>query len=64
MLLTFAVYFMALDPAVTRRLRAEVLEHCGRDGAPTPDALKAMTYSAPPSRRARARADAPRQCAR
>lgn len=44
-LLTFVVYFMALHPEVAQKLRAEVLEHCGLDGAPTVDRIRNLKYS-------------------
>lgn len=37
---------MAMHPDVAKRLRAEVLEHCGPDGAPTFETIKNMKYSA------------------
>ena len=47
-LLTFATYFMALHPDVTRKMRAEVLATCGRTGAPTLENIKALRYGACP----------------
>ncbi|THG97119.1 hypothetical protein EW026_g4826 [Hermanssonia centrifuga] len=43
-LLTYVTYFMAMHPQVTRKMRAEVLEHCGRHGAPTFDNIKSLRY--------------------
>jgi hypothetical protein len=39
------VYFMAIDPEVTRRLREEVLEHCGLIDPPTFERIKGMKFS-------------------
>lgn len=36
---------MAMHPDVAKKLRAEVLEHCGPDGAPTFETVKKMKYS-------------------
>lgn len=44
MLLTFVTYLLALHPDVAKRLRAEVLQHCGVDGAPTFETIKNMNY--------------------
>lgn len=44
-LLTFVTYFLALHPDVARRLRTEVLEHCGGEKAPTFEDIKNMKYS-------------------
>lgn len=41
--LSFIVYFMALDPRITKRLREEVLEYCPND-VPTPGEIKNMKY--------------------
>ncbi|KAH9927640.1 cytochrome P450 [Fomitopsis serialis] len=43
-LLTYVTYFLASHPDVTKRLRAEILEHCGVDSAPTFDDIKNMKY--------------------
>ncbi|KAF7334449.1 Cytochrome P450 monooxygenase CYP63 [Mycena venus] len=43
-LLTFVTYFMAIYPDVARKLRAEVLEHCGPHGAPTYENIRDMKY--------------------
>ncbi|KAJ7199606.1 cytochrome P450 monooxygenase CYP63 [Mycena pura] len=43
-LLTFVTYFMAIYPDVAKKLRDEVLEHCGPHGAPTYDNIKNMKY--------------------
>ncbi|KAJ7906573.1 cytochrome P450 monooxygenase CYP63 [Mycena leptocephala] len=43
-LLTFVTYFMAIYPDMARKLRAEVLEHCGPHGAPTYDSIRNMKY--------------------
>ncbi|KAF7791588.1 hypothetical protein EIP86_002605 [Pleurotus ostreatoroseus] len=43
-LLTFTTYFMAMHPEVARRMRAEVLEHCGRTGRPTAEHIKSLRY--------------------
>lgn len=44
-LLTFVTYFMAIYPDMARKLRAEVLEHCGARGAPTYENIRDMKYS-------------------
>jgi cytochrome P450 len=36
---------MAIYPDMARKLRAEVLEHCGLHGAPTYDSIRNMKYS-------------------
>ncbi|PCH34632.1 cytochrome P450 monooxygenase CYP63 [Wolfiporia cocos MD-104 SS10] len=43
-LLTSVTYFLALHPDVAKKLRAEVLEHCGVDGIPTFATIKNMRY--------------------
>ncbi|KAJ7159959.1 cytochrome P450 monooxygenase CYP63 [Mycena crocata] len=43
-LLTFVTYFMAIYPEVAKKLREEVLEHCGLHGAPTYENIKNMKY--------------------
>jgi cytochrome P450 len=43
-LLTFVTYFLSMHPNVTRKLRAEVLERCGPDGALTYDNVKHLKY--------------------
>ncbi|KZT65711.1 cytochrome P450 [Daedalea quercina L-15889] len=43
-LLTYVTYFLAMHPDVARRLRVEVLKHCGVDKAPTFDDIKNMKY--------------------
>ncbi|KZT30241.1 cytochrome P450 monooxygenase CYP63 [Neolentinus lepideus HHB14362 ss-1] len=43
-LLTFVTYFMAMHPEVTRRLRAEVLHHCGPTGIPTYENIRNLRY--------------------
>ncbi|KAG6811218.1 hypothetical protein H0H92_008479 [Tricholoma furcatifolium] len=43
-LLTFVTYIMAIHPEVAVRLRAEVLEHCGPDAAPTYDQIRGLKY--------------------
>ncbi|KAF7294859.1 putative cytochrome P450 monooxygenase CYP63 [Mycena indigotica] len=43
-LLTFVVYFIAIYPDVGRKLRAEILEHCGRHGSPTHENIRNMKY--------------------
>ncbi|KAK7018487.1 cytochrome P450 monooxygenase CYP63 [Favolaschia claudopus] len=43
-LLTFVTYFMAIYPDMARKLRAEVLEHCGPHGAPTYENIRDMRY--------------------
>ncbi|KLO17806.1 cytochrome P450 [Schizopora paradoxa] len=42
--LTFAVYFLAMHPEVTRRLRAEVIEKVGSTRSPTYDDIREMRY--------------------
>lgn len=42
--LTFMVYFMALDPEITKKLREEVLKHCGPTDAPTIERIRNMKY--------------------
>jgi hypothetical protein len=44
-LLTFVTYFMAIYPDIAKRLRSEVLEHCGAQGAPTYEQIRNMKYS-------------------
>jgi hypothetical protein len=39
------VYFMALDPEITKKLREEVLKHCGPTDAPTIERIRNMKYS-------------------
>ncbi|KAE9397925.1 cytochrome P450 monooxygenase CYP63 [Gymnopus androsaceus JB14] len=43
-LLTFVTYFMAIYPEVTKKLRAEVLEHCGSAGSITYEQLRNLKY--------------------
>ncbi|KAJ7661715.1 cytochrome P450 monooxygenase CYP63 [Mycena rosella] len=43
-LLTFVTYFMAIYPDMARKLRAEVLSHCGPHGAPTYENIRDMKY--------------------
>ncbi|GBE85606.1 Cytochrome P450 52E2 [Sparassis crispa] len=43
-LLTYIVYFLATQPEIAKKLRTEVLGHCGADGPPTVEAIKAMKY--------------------
>jgi cytochrome P450 len=43
-LLTYITYFLAIHPDVTKKLRAEVLEHCGTNGAPTYDNIRHLRY--------------------
>jgi len=43
-LLTAVTYFLAMHPEVAKKLRAEVLEYCGSNGAPTFETIKAMKY--------------------
>ncbi|KAJ7058564.1 cytochrome P450 monooxygenase CYP63 [Mycena amicta] len=43
-LLTFVVYFIAIYPDVGRKLRAEVLEHCGLHNTPTHENIRNMKY--------------------
>ncbi|KAJ7243899.1 cytochrome P450 monooxygenase CYP63 [Mycena haematopus] len=43
-LLTFVTYLMAIYPDVARKLRSEVLEHCGPHGAPTYESIRDMKY--------------------
>ncbi|KAG6908239.1 hypothetical protein DXG01_005632 [Tephrocybe rancida] len=43
-LLTFLTYLMATHPHVAERMRAEVLEHCGPDKAPTYDQIRGLKY--------------------
>ncbi|KAF7290302.1 Cytochrome P450 [Mycena chlorophos] len=43
-LLTYVVYFIAIYPEVGKKLRAEVLEHCGPDRAPTFENIRDMKY--------------------
>ena len=43
-LLTFVTYFMALHPDVARKMREEVLQHCGRHGTPTLENIKLLRY--------------------
>ncbi|KAH9840624.1 cytochrome P450 [Rhodofomes roseus] len=43
-LLTSVTYFLAMHPDVAKRLRAEVLDYCGVDKAPTFDDIKNMKY--------------------
>jgi cytochrome P450 len=45
-LLTYVTYFMAIHPNVTKRLRAEVLAHCGPNNAPTYESIRNLKYSA------------------
>ncbi|KAJ7078425.1 cytochrome P450 monooxygenase CYP63 [Mycena belliarum] len=43
-LLTFVTYFMAIYPEVARKLRADVLSHCGPHGMPTYEHIRDMKY--------------------
>ena len=43
-LLTFTAYLLSLHPDVTEKLRAEVLEMCGDNEAPTHTILRGMRY--------------------
>lgn len=43
---------MALHPDVTRKMRAEVLQHCGRHEAPTLESIKELRYGTSGSHRA------------
>ncbi|CAK5276731.1 unnamed protein product [Mycena citricolor] len=43
-LLTFVTYFMAIYPDVAKKLRAEVLEHCGPQQSPTYQNVREMKY--------------------
>ncbi|KAJ6629919.1 cytochrome P450 monooxygenase CYP63 [Mycena sp. CBHHK59/15] len=43
-LLTFVTYFMAIYPEVAKKLRAEVLDHCGLHGSPNYEQIKNMKY--------------------
>ncbi|KAF7313194.1 Cytochrome P450 monooxygenase CYP63 [Mycena kentingensis (nom. inval.)] len=43
-LLTFVVYFIAIYPDVGRKLRADVLEHCGPHSEPTYENIRKMKY--------------------
>ncbi|CCM02715.1 uncharacterized protein FIBRA_04822 [Fibroporia radiculosa] len=43
-LLTSITYLLSEHPDVTRKLRAEVLAHCGPEGAPTFATIKSMRY--------------------
>ncbi|CAE6436778.1 unnamed protein product [Rhizoctonia solani] len=43
-LLTFATYLLTQHSNVLNKLRAEILEHVGSDGAPTYDQIKGMKY--------------------
>ncbi|KAJ7573004.1 cytochrome P450, partial [Mycena floridula] len=43
-LLTFSTYFMAIHPEMTKRLRDEVLEHCGPDSPPTYATIRKLRY--------------------
>ncbi|TFK38526.1 cytochrome P450 monooxygenase CYP63 [Crucibulum laeve] len=42
--LTYITYFLATEPGVAERLRAEVLEHCGSQGIPSFEQLKNLRY--------------------
>jgi cytochrome P450 len=44
-LLTYVTYLIALNPAVTEKLRAEVLARCGPLGIPTYEDIRQMKYS-------------------
>ncbi|KAI0086757.1 cytochrome P450 [Irpex rosettiformis] len=43
-LLTFVTYAMAMYPEITRKMRAEVLQHCGKTGTPTFETIKSLRY--------------------
>ncbi|GAW02064.1 cytochrome P450 monooxygenase CYP63 [Lentinula edodes] len=43
-LLTYVTYFMAIYPEITKRLRSEVLEHCGTSGSVTYEQLRNLKY--------------------
>ncbi|KIK65139.1 hypothetical protein GYMLUDRAFT_39531 [Collybiopsis luxurians FD-317 M1] len=43
-LLTYVTYFMAIYPEVAKRLRAEVLEHCGPSGELSYEQLRNLRY--------------------
>ncbi|KAI0686875.1 cytochrome P450 [Cytidiella melzeri] len=43
-LLTFLTYAMAMYPDVARKMREEVLQHCGQTGVPTFETVKSMRY--------------------
>lgn len=43
-LLTFVTYAMAMYPDVARKMREEVLQHCGRTGIPTFETIKSLRY--------------------
>ncbi|KAF5361432.1 hypothetical protein D9758_006163 [Tetrapyrgos nigripes] len=43
-LLTYVVYFMAIYPDIARKLRNEVLEHCGPRSPPTYEQIRNMKY--------------------
>ncbi|KAG8719587.1 hypothetical protein FRC09_010926 [Ceratobasidium sp. 395] len=42
--LTFAVYFLAMDPAVLAKLREEIISHVGPNAYPTAEHFKEMKY--------------------
>lgn len=46
-LLTYVTYAMAMYPDVARKMRAEVLEHCGTTEAPTFEKIKSLRYGMP-----------------
>jgi cytochrome P450 len=43
-LLTYVTYFMATHPEVAKKLRSEVLEHCGSQGTPTYESIRKLKY--------------------
>jgi hypothetical protein len=47
-LLTFVTYFLAMYPSITRKLRAEVSEHCGPGDTLTYEKIRNLKYSARP----------------
>ncbi|KDR66926.1 hypothetical protein GALMADRAFT_258809 [Galerina marginata CBS 339.88] len=42
--LTYITYFLAIHPDVTKKLRTEVLEHCGPSSPPTFEQFREMKY--------------------
>jgi cytochrome P450 len=44
-LLTFVTYVMAMYPDIARKMRQEVLQHCGHTGIPNFENIKSMRYS-------------------
>lgn len=45
-LLTYVTYAMAMYPDIARKMREEVLQHCGSTQSPTFEKIKALRYGA------------------